>query len=74
MVLGQQAKSLYCAFSSRMFASFHEFEHFLFSFLAARQHVEFPGQGSDPSHSCDLSCGNTRSLTLCAWLGIEPVS
>ena len=27
--------------------------------------MEFPGQGSDPSHSCNLCCGcsNTRSLT-----------
>ena len=36
--------------------------------------MEFLGQGSDPSHSCDLlrSCGN--SLTHCARLGIKPVS
>ena len=36
-----------------------------FSLLAALRHVEFPGQGSDLSHSCDLycSCGNTRSLS-----------
>lgn len=26
------------------------------SFLAALRHVEFLGQGSDPSCSCDLSC------------------
>ena len=40
------------------------------------RHMEFPGQGSDPSHSCDLShsCGNTRSLTHCFRPGIEPVS
>ena len=31
---------------------------FLFSFLAAPQHVEFPGQGSDPSRSCDLPCSS----------------
>ena len=39
-----------------------------FSFLATPWQVEFPGQGSDPSHSCDLSCScsNTRSLTHCA--------
>ena len=38
--------------------------------------MEFPGQGSDPSHSCDLSCscGNTRSLNHCAGLGIKPAS
>lgn len=34
---------------------------FFFLFLAALGHVVFPGQGSDPSHSCDLSlgCSNT---------------
>ena len=31
------------------------FLFFLFSFLAAPRHMEFLGQGSDPSHSCDLS-------------------
>ena len=33
-----------------------------------------PGPGSDPSHSCDLSCsyGNARSLTHCAGVGIQP--
>ena len=38
--------------------------------------MEFPGQGSDPSHSCDLccSCSNAGSLTHCVRLGIEPVS
>ena len=38
--------------------------------------MEFPGQGSDLSCSCDLSrsCGNARSLTHCASPGIEPVS
>lgn len=36
-----------------------------FFFLAAPWHMEFPGQGSDPSHSRDLSfsSGNARSLT-----------
>ena len=41
----------------------------LFSFLANPWHMEFPGQGSDPSHSCDLqcnSCGNAISFNpLC---------
>ena len=48
----------------------------LFSFLAALQHMEFPGQGSYPGHSRDPShsCGHTRSLTHCAGLGIEPAS
>ena len=37
-------------------------------FLAAFQHMEFLGQGSYPSQSCDLHCsyGNTGSLTHCA--------
>ena len=40
-------------------------------FFATLHHMEFPGQGSDPS-----SCGNIGSLTLthCAGLGIKPVS
>ena len=35
-----------------------------FFFLTAPQHMEFPGQGSDPSRNCDLchSCSNTGSL------------
>ena len=47
---------------------------FSFYFLAILQHTEFPDQGSDPSHSLDLSrsCGNTRSLTCSAWPGIKP--
>ena len=38
---------------------------FFFSFLATPWHMEFPGQGSDLSHSCDLchSCSNAGSLT-----------
>ena len=36
----------------------------------------FPGQGSNPSHSCDPghSHGNAGSLTHCVGLGIEPTS
>ena len=36
--------------------------------------MEFPNQGSDLSDSCHLghSCGNARSLTHYAGLGIEP--
>ena len=47
---------------------------FFFSFLAALQHMEFLGKGSEPSHSLDLnlSCGNARPFTHCAGLGIEP--
>ena len=49
---------------------------FVFSFLTPPRHMEFPSQGSDLSHSFDLccSCGNARSSTHCAGLGIEPVS
>ena len=38
--------------------------------------MEFPGQGSDPSHSCHLSssCGHTASLTYSSGLSIEAVS
>ena len=44
---------------------------FLLSFLAASQHMEFPGQGSDPNHNYDLCCS---PLTNCAGPGIEPTS
>ena len=38
------------------------------------QHMEFLGQGSDPSHSHYLnsSCGRSKSLTHHSGLGIEP--
>ena len=57
------------------FINFFSFIIFIF-FLAALRHMEFPGQGSDLSCSCDLSCicSNARSLTHCAGPGIEPVS
>ena len=44
--------------------------------MAAPRHMEFLGQGSDPSHSHHLrpSCGHAGSLTHCAGLGIEPLS
>ena len=47
-----------------------------FSFLATPWHMDFPGQGSDPSHSFDLccSCDKARSLTHCAESGIKPAS
>ena len=55
------------------------FFSFSFSFFfggGALQHMEFPGQGSDLSHSCHLgcSCGNARFLIHCAGPGIKPVS
>ena len=36
--------------------------------------MELLGQGSDPSHSCDLShrCSNAEPLTNCAGLATEP--
>ena len=50
--------------------------YLFFSFLAAPRHMKFLLQGSDPNHSFQLShsCGNGRSLTLCAGLGIKPAS
>ena len=52
------------------------FFSFFPTFLPAQQHMEFPGQVSDQSHSCDLhhSCGNTGFLTHCARPGLQPVS
>ena len=51
---------------------------FFFSppFLATLLNMEFPGQGSDPSHSCNLqqSFSSTRSLSHCVRLRIEPAS
>ena len=51
-------------------------DHFYNCFIFKIFNFEFPGQGSDLSQSCDLShsCGNTKSLTHCAGLGIKPVS
>ena len=45
-------------------------------FLAALQHMKFPGQGSDLNHSCDprRSCSNARSLTHRTGPRIQPVS
>ena len=38
--------------------------------------MEFPGQGSDPSHRGNIShsCGNARSLTQCAGPGTKPAT
>ena len=46
----------------------------LISFLATQRAVEFLGQGSEPSRSCDLSQSNAGSLTNCAGPGIEPAT
>ena len=45
-------------------------------FFGHPRRMEFPGQGSDLSCSCDLchSCSNMGSLTYCAGPGIEPTS
>ena len=49
-----------------------------FSFSAApwHRHMEFSGQGSDLSCSCNLphSCSNAESLTHCVEPGIKPLS
>ena len=47
-----------------------------FHFLGVLWHMEFLGQGSDLSCSCDLShsYGSVGSLAQYARLGIEPVS
>ena len=43
-----------------MQSGYQENKKIFFSFLATPQHMQFLGQGSDPSCSCDLccSCGN----------------
>ena len=59
------------------FADYITLYFWFFSFfLATPQHIVFLGQGSDRSHSCNLSCscGNAGSLNNCAVPGIEPVS
>ena len=45
-----------------------------FFFLASPRHMEFLSQGSDTSHSCNLSYsfGNSGYLTHCAGQGIKP--
>ena len=47
-----------------LFLFFQLVTSIFFSFLAFLQHMEFLGQGSNPSHICDLHscCSNTRSL------------
>ena len=53
--------------------TFFQFFFFLL-FLAAPQHMEFPGQGSDLSRSYNLSCscGNAGSSSHCAGPGSNP--
>ena len=54
--------------------SLHAFvSTFFFFILATLRHMELLGQGSDSSHSLDLShnCGNARSPTHWARQGME---
>ena len=63
-------------FGFRLLIFFFFFLSFVFPpFLAAPEHMEFLGQGSDPSWSWDPShrCGNARSFTHWARLGIETI-
>lgn len=45
--------------------------------LQGAWHMEFPGQGSDPGHSCDprcsYSCSNAGPYNPLCLLGVEPV-
>ena len=61
---------LFARISHQHSSIFHSF------FLFSQQHVEFLGQGSDPSCSCDQhhSYGNARSLTHCAGPGSKPAT
>ena len=63
---GQKKSGYLSVVSCKYFPRFFLF-FCIFSFLAAPQHMEFPGQGSELNLSC--SCGNTRSLTGCAGQG-----
>ena len=47
------------------------FGFFFLPFLTTLQHIKFPGQGSDPSCSCNLfcNCGNIRSFNPLCWAG-----
>ena len=59
-------------FSSYLYLSFLPlFSFFPFPFLAVLRHMEFLGQGSDPSCSCELlcSCGKLGSFNPLCWAG-----
>ena len=51
------------------------FIKYLYFFGLIHSIWNFPGQGLNPSCSCNLchSCSNTRSLTQQAWMWIETV-
>ena len=68
---GRSSAPLHCHYHFLPSYSIHSFIHSFFLFWPPCQHVDFPGQGSDPSHS---SCGNAGSLTHCAGLGIVPAA
>lgn len=58
-----------CIFRHNIFIKLHYFSFFFFFFGLACSMWRFPGQGSNPWHTCSLchSCGgNSRSLTCCA--------
>ena len=68
----------FCGFYP-LFLKFLHFDvliHLKNFFLAAPRQMEFPGQGSNPSCSCNLcyGYGNAGSLIHCTRSGIEPVS
>ena len=63
-----EGHSSYVVLTPLVIGSFFFFFSF-FHFLAALRRMEFPGQGSDPSHSC-----NAGPLIHCAGPGMEPVS
>ena len=65
-----------CALLPTTLVCFHSCHTFFFFFFATQQHMEFPGQGSDPSYSCSLCrrCSNAGFLTHCTGPGVEPVS
>ena len=47
-----------------------DYTQIVFLFLGVPWLMEFPGQGSDPSHSCNLrySCGNTGFFNPLGWV------
>ena len=52
--------------------SLSPFFPFFSSFLAALRHMEFPGQGSDPSCSCDLRCRCSSASVLGQGSNLRP--
>lgn len=48
---------------------------FFFNFMAILRHMEFLGQGLNPSHGCDHACDHAASVAtpypLTPWAGLE---